>query len=109
MDQTLIVWIIVCMSVVTYIPRLLPLLFLSGKRLHPFLSQWLKLVPAAVLPAILAPLLLIKDGEEFNLSFENLYFWTALLCFPLAWKFKSLSLPVILGMGVIATVRYLGW
>ncbi len=107
MDQTLIFWIIVGMAVVSYLPRFLPLALLSGKKLHPLIEAWLKLVPAAVLSAILIPSLLLKDNH-FSLGTDNLFLWTALICLPLTWKFKSLSLPVILGMSLVAVARYLG-
>lgn len=108
MDQALIFWIIVGMAVVSYLPRFLPLALLSGRQIHPLIIAWLKLVPSAVLAAILVPSLLIKDGE-FTFGSDNLFLWTAVICFPLAWKFQSLSLPVILGMTLIALARYLGW
>lgn len=108
MDQTLIFWIIVGMAVVSYLPRFLPLALLSGRQLHPLIAAWLKLIPSAVLSAILVPSLLLKDGV-FTLEADNLFLWTAVICFPLAWRFKSLSLPVILGMALIALARALGW
>ncbi|PHR28950.1 MAG: branched-chain amino acid ABC transporter [Desulfotalea sp.] len=107
MDQTLIFWTILGMAVVTYIPRLLPTLFLSGKTLHPFLTAWLRLVPPAVLAAMLVPSLLIRE-DVVTLGFDNLFFWAALIAFPVAWKFKSLSATVVTGMGLVALGRYLG-
>jgi branched-subunit amino acid transport protein len=72
MDQTLIFWTIVGMAVVTYIPRLLPVLFLSGKQLRPLIASWLKLVPPAVLAAMLVPSLLVRE-DTVTLAFENLF------------------------------------
>ncbi len=107
MDQTLIFWTIVGMAVVSYLPRFLPLALLSGRNLHPLLKAWLTLVPSAVLSAILVPSLLLQDGA-FSFGVDNLFLWTAVICFSLGWKFKSLSLPVILGMMLVALARYLG-
>ncbi|MCP3892427.1 MAG: AzlD domain-containing protein [Desulfobulbaceae bacterium] len=108
MDQTLIFWTIVGMAVVTYIPRLLPVLFLSGKQLQPFIASWLKLIPPAVLAAMLVPSLLVRE-DTVTLAFENLFFWAAVIAFPVAWKFKSLSVTVVVGMGLVALGRYMGW
>lgn len=108
MDQTLIFWTIVGMAVVTYIPRLLPTLFLSGKTLQPLLTAWLRLIPPAVLAAMLVPSLLIRE-ESVSLGFDNLFLWSALIAFPVAWKFKSLSATVLIGMGLVALGRYFGF
>jgi branched-subunit amino acid transport protein len=107
MDQTLIFWTIVGMAVVTYIPRLLPALFLSGKTLRPLLAAWLRLIPPAVLAAMLVPSLLIRE-ERVSFSFDNLFLVAALFAFPVAWKFKSLSATVLLGMSLVALGRFMG-
>jgi branched-subunit amino acid transport protein len=106
-DQTLIFWTIAGMAVVTYLPRLLPTLFLSGRNLRPLLIAWLRLVPPAVLAAMLAPSLLVREGQ-IDLGFDNLFFWAALVAFPVAWKSKSLFATVVVGMGLVALGRYVG-
>ena len=108
MDQTLILWTIVGMAIVTFLPRLLPTLFLSGRTLRPAIASWLRLVPPAVLAAMLMPSLLVKE-DAIDIGFENLFFWAALVAFPVAWKWKSLSATVLLGMGLVALGRYMGW
>lgn len=107
MDQEIITLTLVGMMAVTYIPRLFPLLFLSGRSLPPLFIAWLKLVPPAVLSAMLVPSLLVKD-EQFTLAASNLYFWAALIAFPVAWKTKSLCLTVLVGMGCVAAGRFFG-
>ncbi len=108
MDQALIFWTIVGMAVVSYLPRFLPLALLSSRQLHPLLKEWLTLVPSAVLSALLVPSLLLQGGE-FSFGTDNLFLWVALPCFLLGWRFKSLSLPVIFGMSLVAFARYLGF
>ena len=107
MDQALIFWTIVGMAVVTYLPRLLPTLFLSGRNLRPLLIAWLRLVPPAVLAAMLVPSLLLRE-DRVDLGFDNLFFWAALVAFPVAWKSKSLFATVVVGMGLVALGRYFG-
>lgn len=96
------------MAVVTYLPRLLPILFLSGRTLRPILASWLRLVPPAVLAAMLVPSLLLRD-DSVDLGLSNLFFWAALIAFPVAWKWNSLFVTVLVGMGLVALGRYLGW
>lgn len=107
MDQTLIFWTIVGMAVVTYLPRLLPTLFLSGRTLRPVIASWLRLVPPAVLAAMLIPSLLVRENSV-NLGVDNLFFWAALVAFPVAWKWNSLFATVLVGMGLVSLGRYFG-
>lgn len=95
------------MAVVTYLPRLLPTLFLSGRTLRPVITSWLRLVPPAVLAAMLVPSLLIRE-DSVELGFSNLFFWAALVAFPVAWKWNSLFATVLVGMGLVALGRYIG-
>ncbi len=107
MDQGLILLTMVGMGLVTYLPRLLPILFLSGRTLKPLLVAWLRLVPPAVLSAMLLPSLLVPD-KRIDLGFDNIFFWTALIAFPVAWKSRSLFATVLVGMGLVALARYCG-
>ncbi len=114
MEQTLIFWVIVGMCVVSYLPRMLPMQLLRNRELHPLITAWLRLIPAAVLPAILLPMLLTysEGGTEENTAlhfgFDNIFLWAALICLPFTVRFRSLSLPVVLGMMLIAAARYFG-
>ncbi len=107
MDQELIFYTLLGMMVVTYIPRFFPLLFLSGRSLSPFFVSWLKMVPPAVLSAMLFPTLLIRD-KQFSIGFDNIYLVGALVAFPVAWKTRSLFGAVFAGMATVALCRYFG-
>jgi branched-subunit amino acid transport protein len=62
-----VLWLIVGMGVVTYIPRMLPFLLFKGKVLPPFLQGVLKNVPFAILGALIFPGILLI--QENNLNF----------------------------------------
>lgn len=64
------------MVIVTFIPRFLPLSLLGNKELPEKVVLWLSFIPAAVLAALLAPSILLKNGGLY-LSLEN----TALIAF----------------------------
>ena len=49
------VWMILGMAAVTYIPRMLPFVLFQGKELPPFLQGILKNVPFATLGALIFP------------------------------------------------------
>ncbi|MFC4322294.1 AzlD domain-containing protein [Litchfieldia salsa] len=50
-----IMWMIIGMGIVTYIPRMLPFVALSGMKLPAFLQGVLKNVPYATLGALIIP------------------------------------------------------
>ncbi len=50
-----ILWMIIGMGIVTYIPRMLPFVALSGINLPPFFQAVLKNVPYATLGALIVP------------------------------------------------------
>lgn len=106
MDEKLILLTIIGMALVTYLPRVLPLLALSGRKLPDFVVKWLSYVPTAVLAALLTPAILLRDGK-IALDLENLFFWAALPTFVAASLSKSLLLPVIVGMLVVMLGRWL--
>ncbi|MBW6465257.1 MAG: AzlD domain-containing protein [Brevefilum sp.] len=107
MDENLVLLTIIGMAVVTYLPRLIPLLALSGKTLPPAIVAWLRHVPPAVLAAMLLPALLFKDGE-LAFGSDNLFFWAAIPTFAAAILTKSLFIPVIVGMLVVIVGRLFG-
>ncbi|HHW39315.1 MAG TPA: AzlD domain-containing protein [Bacillales bacterium] len=54
MDKT-VVFMIIGMAIVTYLPRMLPLVALNGKKMPPFLQVVLGNVPFAALGALIIP------------------------------------------------------
>jgi branched-subunit amino acid transport protein len=104
MEKTTILITLLGMSLVTYLPRLIPAWFLRDKQLPAFLVAWLRYVPVAVLAALLLPSLLIEGGQ-INFSVGNLYLWAAIPAAVVAWRKKSLFGTVIVGMLVVAIAR----
>jgi branched-subunit amino acid transport protein len=103
-------WIIIAgMMLVTFLPRVLPILLLSGRKIPNIVKRWLSLIAPAVLSALLLPELLIDRGSQIpSLSFYNLYLFAALPTFLVAWKAKSLFGAVAIGIATVALVRLLG-
>jgi branched-subunit amino acid transport protein len=85
------------MGLVTYLPRLLPLLFLSRKNPPRWFVDWLELIPAAILSALLFPALL-TTGDPRGLDFLRPQFLVAIPVFGFAWKTRSLGGTVVVGM-----------
>lgn len=107
-DQLLL---ILGMALVTYIPRVAPLMLLSSRNLNPLLMRWLEMVPPAVLAALLAPELLLLSnadgGKSFFISMDNVFLLASVPTFIVGWLSRSFFGTVAAGMGMVALLRYI--
>jgi len=85
------------MGMVTYLPRWLPLIFLSRRQLPEWLVDWLDFIPVAILSALLAPLLL-TSGADPHLDFARAELIAAVPTFGVAYLTRSLGATVLAGM-----------
>lgn len=104
MDKELI-FLFFGMGLVTYLPRMLPMVVLSKIKMPELVLRWLRYVPPAVLAALLAPELLLKQGHWY-FTFENHYLLAAIPTFLAAFWSKSLLLPVVTGMAAVLLFRF---
>ncbi|MBM6617174.1 AzlD domain-containing protein [Bacillus suaedaesalsae] len=95
-----IVLIIVGMAIVTYLPRMIPLVSLSGKELHPFIQGVLKNVPYATLGALIIP--------GIFLFHENIWFGIvgAVAAFIIAFLGANVIVVVLGSIAVLAIFAY---
>ncbi len=91
------------MMLVTYIPRMLPLVVLSKCDMPPLVMRWLKFIPVAVLASLLGPEILLADNT-LNLSLNNTYLLAALPSLLVALTSKNLFLTVFTGMGAMIII-----
>lgn len=89
--------LMLAMGAVTYLPRMLPLVILSRRRLPLWLSEWLELIPAAVLSALIAPSL-FANGNPRVLVLGKPELLAAVPTLLLALKTRSLATTVLAGM-----------
>lgn len=89
--------LILGMCLVTYLPRLIPLIALSERKLPEWMIKWLDLVPAAMLSALLLPLL-VTTGEPKSIDIFKPELLVAIPASIFALKTKSLSGTIIVGM-----------
>lgn len=101
--------LILGMALVTYIPRVAPLLLLSSRELNPGLLRWLEMIPPAVLAALLAPELLFAPGvadKTLFVSTDNIFLMAAIPTFALGWITRSFFATVACGMIAVAVLRH---
>jgi branched-subunit amino acid transport protein len=89
--------IVLGMGLVTYLTRWIPFFTLARRNLPNWLVEGLDLMPAAILSALLLPLLLITDAQRHIALFRP-ELVVAIPLFLFALKTKSLGGTVILGM-----------
>lgn len=94
-------YMILClgMGLVTYVPRWMPLFALSQRTLPRWLEEWLDLIPAAILSALILPSL-VTAGEPRQLSLWNNDLLVAVPVFLFALRTRSLGGTVVLGMAL---------
>ena len=95
---------VIGMMLVTYLPRMLPIVVLSRVRLPEWFGRWLSFVPVAVLSALLVPSILVKDGAVW-VAPENKPLLAALPTFLIALKTRNLFASVLAGLAVIITLN----
>ena len=85
------------MGLVTYIPRWVPIFFLSRRQLPPWFAEWLDFIPVAILSALVFPEL-ITAGSPRYLDLLRPQFIVAVPTFVFALKTRSLGGTVVTGM-----------
>jgi branched-subunit amino acid transport protein len=100
-----ILLIILGAALVTFIPRVLPLMLLSQMELPKWLIRWLKNVPVAVMAALLAQELLLSEGN-FSLTENYLKLLAAIPAFIVAFLTKSLLGTVLAGVLFMMVLRF---
>lgn len=90
-------WMLLGMALATYIPRMIPLVFLEGKELPPIVSGVLRNIPYAVLGALIFPAILFVQAG--NLLFGIIGLITSVLIAFLGGNVMTVVLGTV---GVLA-------
>lgn len=88
---------IIGMALLTYLPRLLPMLILAGRALPKPAMQWLQLLPPAILGALVAQAVFTPEGYP-NISMTNPFILPAVATVLVAWRTRNLGWTVIAGL-----------
>ena len=91
-----ILWLILGMAAVTFLPRFIPLALFTRWSLPERIKRALHFMPTAIMAAIVFPILF--SSAEGNLAFQPMLLLAALPVFLFASKTKNLWASVILGM-----------
>lgn len=85
------------MSLVTYIPKILPLMLFKNQQLPEVVLKWLNYIPTAILAALVFPSILVKENQ-LALSLSNDYLIAAIPSFLIAITTRSMVWTIIVGV-----------
>lgn len=97
--------IIIGSAVVTFIPRVLPLVVLSRLTLPDWGMRWLSNVPIAVMSALVGQELLLANGKLSSFQ-NNLELFAAIPTFVVAILSRSLIGTVVVGIITMMILRF---
>ncbi len=103
-----IFWLILGCTLVTVLPRIVPLMYLSVESLPKSALDWLSFVPVAVMAALLFPDIFYYGGK-INLTLNNTALLAAIPSLFISWYTRSFFGTIACAMGCMALLRYLGW
>lgn len=89
---------------VTFLPRVLPLMVLSRIELPEWGIRWLNYVPISIMAALVGQELLVQDRQFHLLNYVELL--AAITTVLVAMRTKSLLSTVVAGMVSIMALRY---
>jgi branched-subunit amino acid transport protein len=98
--------LIIGIAILTYIPRSLPIIYLSKKELPEWLKDWMKFIPSGIFAALILPDIIIQDGS-LNLGFTNIKLIASILVLIIAIKKKSLGLSIAVGVSAITLLTFI--
>ncbi|WHY87199.1 AzlD domain-containing protein [Neobacillus novalis] len=101
-----ILLIILGTALVTFIPRVLPLMVLSRFELPEWATRWLSFIPISVMAALVGQEIFMADGK-LALSTGNVEILAAIPTFLVAIKTRSLLATVLSGIISLMVLRYL--
>ncbi len=94
------------MAAATISTRIPVLMLLSRRKLPASIARALKYVPLAVLAAIIAPIVLLPNGQ-LELHLSNATLVASLFAVLVAWRTRNLLLTIVLGMAALLFIRFL--
>ena len=101
------IWpIVLIVALLTLLERASFILFLSRWEMPAWFVRALRYVPAAVFPALVAPLFLQTNGQ-LDLSLINPKLLAGIVALLVAWRTSNLLGTILAGMGMLWLVRWL--
>ncbi|WP_145325747.1 MULTISPECIES: AzlD domain-containing protein [Paenibacillus] len=98
-------WIIMGSALLTFIPRVLPLMLFSKIQIPMWLLRWLEYVPVAVMASLIGQELFMSDNQLVPIT-QNAALWASLPTIAVAIWTRSLLGTVLVGIVAMMILRY---
>lgn len=99
------VWLIIGCALVTWLPRIVPFMFVRSVKLPDEVLKWLSFIPVCILSALVFENLLDTESTSF-VTLDWPVFITFVPTLIIALVTKSLSITVVAGVMIMAMVRF---
>lgn len=96
MNNNYIIIVILGMAIVTYIPRILPMIIFSKNDMSESIKDIMKFIPIAILSSLIAKDIFF-NGDNLYLSFTNPKIISGIIVLLVAYKFKSIAVSIAVG------------
>ncbi len=90
-------WVMIVSGLATFAIRLSFILLIGEREVAPWARRALRLVPPAVLTAIIVPEMLLPGGE-LDVSLSNGRLLAGALAALVAWRTRNVVLTIVVGM-----------
>lgn len=104
MTTSTMILLIIGSGLVTWIPRIIPFIFVRSVKLPDIVLKWLSFIPVCILSALVIENLLNTEGTIVSIEWPVFTAFVPTLLVAL-WT-KSLSITVVVGVISMAIVRY---
>lgn len=105
MDHLLL---IVLAAIAAFIPRYLPMLFFTKRKIPEWFNEWMKYVPVALFTALVVKSIFITtDGYHFELLGHVNYIVAAVIVMAITYFTRSMTLSVIVGLVAVSVCTFL--
>lgn len=102
---TSMVWLIIGCALVTWLPRILPFMFVRSVKLPDVVLKWLSFIPVCILSALVIENLLDTESQSY-VTLNWPVFFAFVPTLGIALITKSLSITVVAGVIIMAAVRF---
>jgi len=100
------VWLIIGCALVTWLPRIIPFMFVRSVKLPDVVLKWLSFIPVCILSALVMENLLDTESKSY-VTLDWPVFVTFVPTLIIALITKSLSITVVAGVIIMAAVRFI--
>lgn len=91
-------YLILGMAVVTYLPRMLPMLLLNNREIPEKIVRWMSFIPVSIFAALIFSDIFFWENKFSINPLENLKLIPAIVVFFIAYKTKNIMWSIVFGV-----------